>query len=577
VFIDFFILFISPFSMDLQVERKYIVNKWIINARWFYVLGVLCIGIITKQEERTNVEFSYFSMASIAIFVLFINAFFYFSLRRSLKKDTVKRLNILGLTQIIVELAAFTLVMHQAGGVESIALVFYFLPVVSAAMLFGLKGGTIFAFVSGIMVNLLVVLEYYGVIPHINRYGAPNIEYQYLSISLIKTFTISIFYVIIGVFTGYGAKLLLMREKALQTETVSLTKEKNIVNSMVASFEDPIIFMDDHNRIEMFNPAAARILGLTETDKGKIVKEKDSFSMNNFKGIIKTDYQTINPKYQLYRIPFEEVSLYYQGREMNYRVVTTAVSDKNGVHYGNMKIFNNITREKMIDKLKSEFISVAAHQLRTPLTVIKWITKSLMDGEAGAINIEQKDLLSKGFISNERMIELIDNLLNVSRIEDGRFDLNFEKVNFKEVVDEVLGGMERIAREKNVNIKLINPATWPEIVIDRSKIILVLQNLLDNAVKYTPSGGKVEVALVREPVYLKISIKDEGIGIPEKDIGRLFSKFYRSANAMRVETEGNGLGLYIAKKIVDGHRGKIYVDSGEGRGSTFVVSLPLVA
>lgn len=563
--------------MDLQVERKYIVNKWIINARWFYVLGVLCIGIITKQEERTNVEFSYFSMASIAIFVLFINAFFYFSLRRSLKKDTVKRLNILGLTQIIVELAAFTLVMHQAGGVESIALVFYFLPVVSAAMLFGLKGGTIFAFVSGIMVNLLVVLEYYGVIPHINRYGAPNIEYQYLSISLIKTFTISIFYVIIGVFTGYGAKLLLMREKALQTETVSLTKEKNIVNSMVASFEDPIIFMDDHNRIEMFNPAAARILGLTETDKGKIVKEKDSFSMNNFKGIIKTDYQTINPKYQLYRIPFEEVSLYYQGREMNYRVVTTAVSDKNGVHYGNMKIFNNITREKMIDKLKSEFISVAAHQLRTPLTVIKWITKSLMDGEAGAINIEQKDLLSKGFISNERMIELIDNLLNVSRIEDGRFDLNFEKVNFKEVVDEVLGGMERIAREKNVNIKLINPATWPEIVIDRSKIILVLQNLLDNAVKYTPSGGKVEVALVREPVYLKISIKDEGIGIPEKDIGRLFSKFYRSANAMRVETEGNGLGLYIAKKIVDGHRGKIYVDSGEGRGSTFVVSLPLVA
>ena len=577
MFIDFFILFISPFSMDLQVERKYIVNKWIINARWFYVLGVLCIGIITKQEERTNVEFSYFSMASIAIFVLFINAFFYFSLRRSLKKDTVKRLNILGLTQIIVELAAFTLVMHQAGGVESIALVFYFLPVVSAAMLFGLKGGTIFAFVSGIMVNLLVVLEYYGVIPHINRYGAPNIEYQYLSISLIKTFTISIFYVIIGVFTGYGAKLLLMREKALQTETVSLTKEKNIVNSMVASFEDPIIFMDDHNRIEMFNPAAARILGLTETDKGKIVKEKDSFSMNNFKGIIKTDYQTINPKYQLYRIPFEEVSLYYQGREMNYRVVTTAVSDKNGVHYGNMKIFNNITREKMIDKLKSEFISVAAHQLRTPLTVIKWITKSLMDGEAGAINIEQKDLLSKGFISNERMIELIDNLLNVSRIEDGRFDLNFEKVNFKEVVDEVLGGMERIAREKNVNIKLINPATWPEIVIDRSKIILVLQNLLDNAVKYTPSGGKVEVALVREPVYLKISIKDEGIGIPEKDIGRLFSKFYRSANAMRVETEGNGLGLYIAKKIVDGHRGKIYVDSGEGRGSTFVVSLPLVA
>ncbi|OGF35278.1 hypothetical protein A2468_01255 [Candidatus Falkowbacteria bacterium RIFOXYC2_FULL_46_15] len=240
-----------------------------------------------------------------------------------------------------------------------------------------------------------------------------------------------------------------------------------------------------------------------------------------------------------------------------------------------MKIFNNVTREKIIDKLKSEFISIAAHQLRTPLTVIKWITKSLMDGESGKINDEQKELLNKGYISNERMIELIDNLLKVSRMEDGKFDLKLTRVNLKKIIDEVVEDMGRIAKNKDVVLVLNEPELWPDIVIDPSQITLVMENLLDNAVKYTPPGRKVEISVGRESEYLKITVRDEGIGIPEKDRGRLFSKFYRSPNAIRVETEGNGLGLYIAKKIIDGHKGKIYVDSSEGKGSAFTVYLPL--
>ncbi|MFH0891539.1 MAG: ATP-binding protein [Candidatus Falkowbacteria bacterium] len=559
--------------MELQTERKYIVNRWIINARWFYVLGILCIGMITKQGGRTNADFSYLSMFLIALFVLALNSFFYAYLRRSLKENSITRLNILGFMQITVELAAFTLVMHQAGGVESIALVFYFLPIVSAATLFGFRGGLISALISGLLVNLLVIFEYYGVIPHIYRYGVLSIEYQYLSISLIKTFTISIFYGIVGIFTGYGAKLLLARENALQNKTLSLTKEKNIVSSMIASFEDPIIFLDDGNNIEIFNPAAEQILGMKIADKE--LKIEGNLNMDNFRKATKTDYKVIQPKYESYELPFEEVSLFYRGKEMNYRVITAEVKGKDGRRYGNMKIFNNITREKIIDKLKSEFISIAAHQLRTPLTVIKWITKSLMDGESGKINDEQKELLNKGYISNERMIELIDNLLKVSRMEDGKFDLKLTRVNLKKIIDEVMEDMSRIAKNKDVVLVLDEPEAWPDIVIDPSKITLVMENLLDNAVKYTPPGRKVEISVGRESEYLKITVRDEGIGIPEKDRDRLFSKFYRSPNAIRVETEGNGLGLYIAKKIIDGHKGKIDVDSSEGKGSVFTVYLPL--
>ena len=240
-----------------------------------------------------------------------------------------------------------------------------------------------------------------------------------------------------------------------------------------------------------------------------------------------------------------------------------------------MKIFYNLTREKMLDKLKSEFISIAAHQLRTPLSAIKWVIKMVLDGDVGKITEEQKKLLFKGYQSNERIIELVNDMLNVSRIEDGRFGYSYQKENFEEALQIVMDSLENRIKEKSIKFEVKKNAKVPEIFMDKTKMVLVLQNLIENAVKYTPEFGKILVNLEVGKNFLKVRIKDNGVGIPKKDQEKMFSKFFRAENVMRMQTEGSGLGLFIVKNVIQKHGGEINFTSEEGMGTEFVFTLPL--
>jgi signal transduction histidine kinase len=229
-----------------------------------------------------------------------------------------------------------------------------------------------------------------------------------------------------------------------------------------------------------------------------------------------------------------------------------------------------------LDQLKSEIISVAAHQLRTPLSAIKWTLKMLLDEDVGSISQSQRELLTKGYESNERMITLVNDMLSVDRLESGKIKYNFVPVQYESLVESLIQEVLPLAAKKNIRIELRRPeAMLPKVKLDPDKIHDVLQNLIDNAIKYSHPNSTVKVSIEATKSNITTRVTDTGIGIPKDQQDKIFTRFFRATNAIKNVTEGSGLGLFIAQSVVRRHGGEILFTSEEGVGSTFTFTLPL--
>lgn len=231
-------------------------------------------------------------------------------------------------------------------------------------------------------------------------------------------------------------------------------------------------------------------------------------------------------------------------------------------------------RLRQLDEAKSEFLSIASHQLRTPLTSIKGILSMLMEGFWGPLNDEQKKYLSQVSQSGERLLHLIEDLLNISRIEAGRMQFDFQPINLMEIVEDEVKNLEPQALEKKLYLEFEKPTEpLPKVKADSLKIRQVIQNLIDNSIKYTEKGGS-KITLKQENGQIVFSITDTGIGLPKGQ--HLFEKFQRGQKATNQHTEGVGLGLYLADKLIKAHNGKIWAESkGEKSGSVFYFTIPI--
>lgn len=232
---------------------------------------------------------------------------------------------------------------------------------------------------------------------------------------------------------------------------------------------------------------------------------------------------------------------------------------------------------KQLDKAKSEFISIASHQLRTPLTVIKGYISMMKEGSFGPVPEPIMQNLDKVYLSNERLIGLVENLLDISRIESGRQEFIWSKVDITAKAKEIIETLKNNAEQKGLKLILAKPeGNIPIIVADDAKLHEVMMNFIDNSIKYTKEG-KIEVILRANPKgMVTFCVKDTGIGVSKDIQEKLFQKFTRGKDSFRIHTEGVGLGLYVAKMLIDAHKGKIWVDSeGEGKGSQFCFSVPV--
>jgi signal transduction histidine kinase len=233
--------------------------------------------------------------------------------------------------------------------------------------------------------------------------------------------------------------------------------------------------------------------------------------------------------------------------------------------------------EKLIEanRLKSEFINIVSHQLRAPLSNLSWAIELLMSGGLGRIEREQLDYFKILKENSDRMKDLVKDLLIVSKIDSAQLSLKKEEFNLEELTREIIKEFEYFAKASNCQIEFFAKENLPKIFGDRYQLRQVIENLLDNAIRYTKEKGKVTIKIKKEKNFILFEISDNGVGIPREDQKFIFQKFFRASNVLKHKTQGTGLGLYIAKEIIERSGGKIGFKSQEGVGSTFWFTLPI--
>lgn len=228
-----------------------------------------------------------------------------------------------------------------------------------------------------------------------------------------------------------------------------------------------------------------------------------------------------------------------------------------------------------LDTAKDEFVSMASHQLRTPLTSVKGYISMVLEGDAGKITKMQRQLLREAFTSSERMVRLINDFLNVSRVQTGKFQIDRRPLDLAKIVKQEVKSLETTAESRDLTLKLDVPARPVIVNIDEGKIRQVIMNFIDNALYYSKPDSEIRVVLRTFPREVRLEVMDHGIGVPARQQAHLFTKFFRADNARTQRPDGTGVGLYLSKMVIDGHKGRIIFASKEGQGSTFGFRLPL--
>ena len=264
-----------------------------------------------------------------------------------------------------------------------------------------------------------------------------------------------------------------------------------------------------------------------------------------------------------------------QFRELE--LISRPVMTQRGRHLGRLYVFRDITHEREVDRMKTQFVSMVSHELRTPLTSIKGFTEMILDEDAGEINEEQREFLGIVEANADRLIALVNDLLDISRIESGRVELKLDLADIDEMMTIVVATMAHLIEEKSQTLEVDIDQNLPQIELDRDRIIQVLTNLVSNAYKYTQAGGHIRLSVEREGDFVRFAVADNGFGISDQDQEKLFSRFFRVDSELTREIGGTGLGLNIVKSIIEMHGGEVILDSELGVGSTFAFTIPLVS
>jgi len=396
--------------------------------------------------------------------------------------------NTLGISQILSELLFFLIILHLAGGVESVAPIFFFIPIVSSIILFSPLGSLFIAFVAGIIVNGIVFLEYYGVTQLIYGYSGKGIlEYDDLLVKLSSSVVVTAVYFIVGSLSGYLSSAL--RKRELQ--------------------------IIEGRRQAQLQAEKLRLLN----------EEYNSFARK----LIRKDLEL---------------------KKENEEIVK-------------------------FDEEKKEFVSTVAHQLRTPLSAIKWTLDMLLQDDSSKLSNDQRSLLMKAYESNERIINLIQDMLGAEKAEARADNFAPVEISLADLVGNIIPDFQSGMENKNIKIEIQSEKNMPRVKVDPQKIRAVFQNLIENAMKYSKPGGVIKINMEKKNDKFKVSVADQGIGIPPKEQDNIFKKFFRAQNAISTDPGGSGLGLFIVKSIIERHGGTIEFKSQENIGTTFTFYLPI--
>lgn len=362
-----------------------------------------------------------------------------------------------------------------------------------------------------------------------------------------------------------------------QAQNLIIAKSKNdailtgIGDGVVTTNQDGVITFANQSSLDMLGYQIDEVLGKSVVDVLKISDENGEDIPVGHRPMIKaitTGEKAAVPLGTTYYYQRKDGSRFPAG-------ITVSPFLFNEKIIGTIEVFRDITVEKDVDKAKTEFVSLASHQLRTPLTSIGWYAEMLLSGDAGKLNKQQKDYLNEVDHGNKRMVKLVNSLLNISRIELGTFSVEPELTDLKVVVDDVIDELKTVISENKIKVKFVYGEDIKKILVDPRLIRIVYQNLLTNSLKYAPVGGSVKLEIKTDGDKILNSVTDNGCGIPSSQQSNIFQKLFRADNAKAKDAEGTGLGLYIVKSIIEqSSGGKIWFESVENKGTTFFFTLP---
>lgn len=374
----------------------------------------------------------------------------------------------------------------------------------------------------------------------------------------------------------------------LDEEKAAVTLERDKIQTILESIGDAVFVVNQDLEITMYNRIAEKIsrvpkdeaLGKNYTEVFHFQNEETGERNSKFiENVFSTGkIQEMENHTELVRT---------DGTKIAVADSAAPLKDLDGNVIGAVVVFRDVTKERQIDKAKTEFVSLASHQLRTPLTSIRWYLELLQSGDAGELTEAQREYINEAHAGTTRMNDLVRSLLNVSRIELGKFMIEPEETDIPALMQQMINEQKPAITEKGHTVDFSADATLPHVLADPKILANVFQNLVSNAVKYTPNNGQITVNIVAKKAgdqfggreldegVLAISVADNGQGIPKKEHEHIFEKLYRAENAKASDTEGTGLGLYIARQVVQEAGGDVWFESEQDKGTTFFLVIPL--
>ena len=387
--------------------------------------------------------------------------------------------------------------------------------------------------------------------------------------------------------TVYLGQTAFLRTKELESTNQELEKGEERIRAILDTAADAIITINEHRIVQSFNPAAERLFGYTASQViGQNVKmlvpepyhsQHDTYVGNYLRTSIKKIIG-VGREVKAQRKDGTIFPIYLSVGEVklgNYRLFTGIIHDITDIKKAEKTLREANKRLENLNEMKSEFISIVSHDLRTPLTSIKNAVGLLITEKAGKLNKTQINFMSMAERNIDRLARLINDLLDLSKLEAGKMKLQFAEIDIKRIMQLSVETFKSRADDKSIELTMNLPEVLPNVYVDSDRIEQVFANLIDNALKFTSEGGKIVVSARKIQDKVEVSVEDTGVGISADNKQHIFDQFYQTEDTLSRKTGGTGLGLSIVKQLIDAHGGKISVESEEGKGSRFFFAIPV--
>lgn len=553
------ILYMAPNEPAIHSEIAQ-RTRWFIRLSW---LLLPAIGIPSLITDLIDTGWSYNTKSTLALLTLSLAANAVFFLLSRAKKRSLTYFRVLAGALIAFDITLITFIIFARGGLESRSVILYIFPILVSAPIYGRRAVYVSAAAALLLYNTQLLADYFGVL-HPLDIAAPSLHvsaaYVFQSIAYISSILL-----LCAVIADYITRLLIAKERQASQNLAGLNKAQHIAK--MGSWEwdcttDKVVYSDGFYSLLHDDPyadekAAHGILGLVHHDDLAMVKRTINKSLKNGKP---------------YRF---DVRLQLPNQPVMYvHCEGEPIVNKAGKVIKLFGTMQDTTDSRQLDLAKSDFVAIASHQLRTPASSVKQYIGMLLSGYAGDVPEIQRKMLQTAYESNERQIIIVNDLLYVAQLESGNLRMKPEIVNIvallKDIIEELTPRYQASEQTITYSTKLRNFYCK----VDATLMRMVIENLIDNAHKYSHANQRISVKFACTDKQLLITISDQGVGIAPEDLKKLFQKFSRVENALSSSAGGSGLGLYLSYKLVTLHGGEITVSSEKGKGSTFTISLP---